>query len=360
MKVLIVADDLTGALDSAVVFAHRGMTCGVVRSASAFARCDLSGFDVIAVSTESRDGSADAARVAVETVADVMVGRWPECVFKKVDSRLKGHVGIETDVLRQAAQRQRMVIAPAIPDMGRVTAAGHVTGMGVAEPIAIAPLFGRGESLVADIRSDADFDALLAECKASSDIYVGARGLAAALARRLMPQASTARRECLAAPALFAIGSRDPITEAQVERLIKISNVSVHAAPNGVFPASEVINASLTLVKMTAGERSVGAADAGRMFAEGAAHLVRENNPATLLACGGETANAILEQLNIDLLHVRFEILPGVAVAEAVICGKMTSIVTKSGGFGEVDVLVDLASALESFESEAMATESGS
>ncbi len=111
MQVLIIADDLTGALDSVVAFANRGLRSVVLRHPAAMRGFDFSSVDVVAVSTGSRDGSVEAARAAVAQVVSALGGMRPAHVFKKVDSRLKGHVGAETAVLADGLGLTRLLVA---------------------------------------------------------------------------------------------------------------------------------------------------------------------------------------------------------------------------------------------------------
>ena len=64
-----------------------------------------------------------------------------------------------------------------------------------------------------------------------------------------------------------------------------------------------------------------------------------------MLACGGETADAILCALGQGVLEVEGEILPGVPVSRMVIGQQRLQLVTKSGGFGAKDALVSIVDA---------------
>lgn len=349
MRVLIVADDLTGALDAAVPFAdHRMNTC-VLRDARSFSQLDLHGIDVCAVSTGSREGHADAALATIDHVLAALPIQRPEIIFKKVDSRLKGHVALETVRLASGTNREKILIAPAIPDMGRVVENRQITGMGIASPISIAGLFANNECDVAipDTQSHADFHNILERFDPRHTLYTGARGLAAALAEKL-GGSQQKKAITLPCPALFAIGSRDPITLKQVESLMNAQKPALIEAPNGDFPASHTLDARLTLTQLTKGAHEIAADCAGQVFADSLYKFIAENPPATLLACGGETASALFKRLSIERLDLVCEILPGVPLAEAKIGDKMTRIITKSGGFGDADTLLHLANCLKS------------
>jgi len=72
MKTLIVADDLTGALDSAVTFAGMGLRCTVARRPADIPAAMATAPDVLSVSTASREGSPEAATGAVSHVFDAI------------------------------------------------------------------------------------------------------------------------------------------------------------------------------------------------------------------------------------------------------------------------------------------------
>lgn len=347
MRVLIIADDLTGALDSAVTLTGAGLRCVVARRPGDIAGALALGPDVLGVSTASREGSAAAARTAVAAVLDA-VGALPEIVFKKVDSRLKGHVTGEVSVLAERSGRTRALVAPAIPLQGRVVADGRLAGTGVAAPIDVAAtLAGSGLALdVPDTRTDADLDRALARAlDGLAPLLVGAAGLAAALGRRLAAGPWSIPVPRLDAPILFAIGSHDPITIAQVDRLAATGGATVAEAPNGACPPAGGGNRVVRLVP--GGGGAFDPRGAGERFAEGIAQLVRAGGVGTLFGCGGETADAILGALGAGVLVLEGEVLPGVPASSILVGDRRLQVVTKSGGFGAEDALVAVVGAAE-------------
>ena len=72
MRVLIIADDLTGALDSAVTLTGAGLRCVVARRPGDIAAALALAPDVLSVSTASREGGAAAARAAVAAALDAV------------------------------------------------------------------------------------------------------------------------------------------------------------------------------------------------------------------------------------------------------------------------------------------------
>ena len=296
MQVLIIADDLTGALDSAVALAGSGRRCLVARRPADVAAALAARPDVLAVSTASREGDGPAARAAVRAALDA-VGARPYIVFKKVDSRLKGHVSAEVEVVAHWAGRPRALVAPAIPAQGRVVTGGRMNGAGVATPIDVAAAFagiGGAEVELAldvpDTESAGDFDAALArafEPGRDPALLVGAAGLAGALARRLWPEVAGTPEVAIAAPALLAIGSHDPITLAQVEYLAGRGEVTAEQAPDGACPPARTDGATRLLRLAPAEGRPFDPRRAGPRFAAEIAALARAGRFGTLFACGG-------------------------------------------------------------------------
>ncbi|GAA4875630.1 four-carbon acid sugar kinase family protein [Serinicoccus chungangensis] len=129
-RVLVVADDLTGANACAAGFARAGMravTLGQTDPAGTIAEFH-SCFDVIVVTTESRHAPAAEVR---ERVGDVVRAGWPvELLSTRIDTTLRGNVGVATEAMLTVAREvsDRRVVAlclPAHPSADRVTVEGH-------------------------------------------------------------------------------------------------------------------------------------------------------------------------------------------------------------------------------------------
>jgi uncharacterized protein YgbK (DUF1537 family) len=346
MRVLIIADDLTGALDSAVTLTSAGLRCVVARRPGDVAAALAERPDVLSVSTASRDGSVTAARAAVAAALD-SVGALPDILFKKVDSRLKGHVAEEVGVFAARTGRSWALVAPAIPAQGRTVVEGRLTGAGVAQPIDVAAsVAASGLALeVPDTSVDADFDGpLQGALDKSPALLVGAAGLAAAVARHLARGAPEASSPRLSGPVLLAIGSHDPITLTQVERLAASGTATMSTAPDGI--CGPLAGGGAELVRLAAVEgRPFDPRAAGERFAQGIAQLVKANGVRTLLCCGGETADAILGALGVGVLAIEGEVLPGVPVSRMLLGERSLQLVTKSGGFGSKDALISVIDA---------------
>jgi len=339
LRLLIVADDLTGALDCACEAAALGIGAAAFVDPGALAGAgDLP--PVVAVATGSRDGDRTAAVAAMARVAALLPALAPERVMKKVDSRLKGHPGAETAVLAQALGTDRVRVVPAIPDMGRIQRGGWLSGAGIPRAIDIAAHFPGLQVQVPDIIAPADLDAA---AHPGGGLAVGARGLAGALVRRLWPQARPRPAPRLSGPALLVVGSRDPVTLAQVERLRAVPGLDWRAAPNGRLAGTGALRSPLAVLQLTAGAAPVAPARAAADLARSARTLLADGRCATLIATGGETAQALMVALGAQRIALTGMPLPGIAQGLIAPPGRAPlHLVTKSGGFGMADTLMDL------------------
>lgn len=334
----IIADDLTGALDTGAPFAARGLHVEVALGFEAVPHALALNPDVLAVNLASRECRADQARARMRQVyAQLPSGTR---LFKKVDSRLKGHVAAELDAIPFV----RALVAPAIPAFGRIVRDGHVEGFGVDKPISIAERLEHhaDRCRIADASLDSEMhDALtLAEAE-RMDLLVGARGLAEALAVRMTGCAEARLVEPPTGPGLFAIGSYDRITLEQIERLRLLEGISYLAAPNGLLQEQSPTTAPLVLIQATAGETSLSGEQVGRNLAA-SIHPRLTGSARTLLLSGGATAETVLAAMGIHSFRLQGECMPGLGLAYA----GGQCIIAKSGGFGGPDTLAALAGKL--------------
>jgi uncharacterized protein YgbK (DUF1537 family) len=342
IRVAIVADDLTGALDTGTPFVDAGLSVAVALDVDSVEAAIATGAEVVVVNTVSRaiDPLQAADRVRQATAA--LCRAAPEFVLKKIDSRLKGNVAAESEALALAIGRHRLLVAPAVPDQRRYTREAHVVGFGVAEPLPIAPLFsGRAIDIqIADAASDEDLDGIVESFDWSTAVGVGARGLGRALARRLARHSSPTPFEP-SSRTLFAFGSRDPITEAQMTVLLESGLIATRRdAPAGHMPRNGE-PARLPMFLRCTGALTDTQESVAERFAEGVSRIVATTAPDMLMMGGGDTAYAILRSLGAHVLLPKGEIEAGIPWFETVRPdgGRMRCAV-KSGGFGNTQSLL--------------------
>lgn len=334
----ILADDLTGALDSAAPFAARGMHVEVALATDAVDEALREAPEVLSINLASREIGAEAARRQAErALAALPAGTR---LFKKVDSRLKGHIEAELDVISYHAA----LVAPAIPAFGRIVKDGCVTGFGVDRPISIAERLGSqaARATIPDITSQNEMHLWLERAEeAGIDLLVGARGLAEALAETMSGQTPVRAAEIPAGPGLFVIGSRDPITLAQIEALLGHGDLRYLPAPNGRLDDARADGGALTLVQAVPGGDVVTSEEVSHALAESVCPDLA-GAASTLLLSGGATAEAVLRKMGIVRFRLRGECLPGLGLAHA----QGHCIIAKSGGFGQPDTLREIAERL--------------
>ncbi|PJE30022.1 hypothetical protein CVM50_11010 [Pseudooceanicola marinus] len=335
-KVLIIADDLTGALDSAVGFAAPGRRVMVARSPEDVAETWATRPDVLAVNTSSREISAKAAAARVTHALEALSPDDFDVVMKKVDSRLKGNPAAETAALARWAGRARQVACPAIPEMDRRVEGGALVGAGVADPIPVASRFDDPVE-VPEIGSDAELDRLITDAP-DSPLWIGARGLSFALARQLGVTAPPDTG--LAAPVMIANGSRDPVTLTQIAALPE--NLTRIEAPDGTTSDAVPTPGQPLALTITDGGGALPGAEAARRFAETIARTARAARPAALVICGGESAQAALDRLSVTSLQIIAELRPGLPLCRIDTAWGPVDIVTKSGGFGAPGLLAEI------------------
>ena len=335
---VIVADDLTGALDTAAPFAARGLRTEVVLTVGAVAQGLASLPDVLSINLASRETSPDEAFQSMRHVIEHL----PSDVrlFKKIDSRLKGHIASELDVIAF----RRALVAPAIPSFGRIVRQGHVEGFGVATPLAISEVLGAhaARAIIPDTVTDDDLHMALGTAEADGvDLLVGARGLAEALAYRMTGKAEASLVAPPAGPGLFVIGSHDRITLEQVEQLRRLDGVAYNPAPNGLLADSASNSSPIVLVQATGGETQISSEEVSDNLAA-SVHPRLTSKAKTMLLCGGATAEAVLARMGIECFRLEGECLPGLGLAYA----GGQCIIAKSGGFGGPETLAVLAGKL--------------
>jgi len=128
-RVLILADDLSGAADCGIAWAASGFDAAVALGP---VRCDATAdAEVLAVDLDSRRMEPQAARALIREAASGLIA--PECriVYKKIDSTLRGNVAAEIAGLCEAARAGGAddvlaIVAPAFPATGRTTLDGRV------------------------------------------------------------------------------------------------------------------------------------------------------------------------------------------------------------------------------------------
>ncbi len=158
IKLLVIADDLTGAMDTGVQFSGKGIRTLVTMDPGFCAgRLDAdvsmdsldvdvsidsidTDVSVLVVNTESRHLSASDAYQRVYRTAQSAKKSGIAYVMKKTDSTLRGNIGSELQAVVDAWDTPDLMFLPAYPANGRTTVNGrqYVHGM----PLELTPFAG--------------------------------------------------------------------------------------------------------------------------------------------------------------------------------------------------------------------------
>ena len=139
LRLLMIADDFTGALDTGVQLAAHGIPTQVVVGQADLSACKST---VLVVDTETRHLPAAKAAKAVEELTRSAMENGVGCIYKKTDSALRGNIGAELAALLKASGARNLPFLPAFPQIGRTTEKGvhYIDGVPVNEsPFGIDP-----------------------------------------------------------------------------------------------------------------------------------------------------------------------------------------------------------------------------
>ena len=346
----LLADDLTGALDTAAEFVGAFGPLDVVWSAASPATADQS----FAIDSGTRELAPGEALAVLRELVPFLDGAG--IAFKKIDSLLRGPWVAELDACLKAGGWNACIVAPAFPHQGRVTRNGeqlsraldgHWTAVGddilrqlrdrglearLADPA--APL-EKGIS-VFDAESDADLDRIadIGRTFKGRLLWCGSGGLASALARgggaELTPN--------LKMPVLGVFGSDHPASGAQ---LAACESVMIRSADVGsdTDHIRHALDQGAVFVQLqTAGPLSRG--EAASRFSQEIALLSRAiDPPKTVVIAGGETLKALMLAVGARALQVLGRLEPGLPKS-VIRNGRWAGVdvISKSGAFGPPDL----------------------
>jgi uncharacterized protein YgbK (DUF1537 family) len=315
---LLVADDLTGACDAGVSFAAT----------------------VLLESGAVSGAQAPAARV-----------------FKKIDSTLRGNTGLEIALALESFQCDAAVVCPSFPAMQRVVQDGFLkvtsapefapidvsarlaqqSGLPCAHtaPDGVTALLASGVRLVSvDANCDRDLDRIAAAVLPMGRriLWAGSAGLASALARRLGTDCAPHSAPTRPGAVLFCIGSDHPVTLAQQTTLLAGRACLLADAADSIAHA------------LSQGRHVVLRIPRGRISAEAVRERIAGAPAAALVLSGGDTASLVCRAARVQSIELCGEIVAG--VPHGILRGGAfdgVPVVTKSGGFGRSDTLIQVA-----------------
>lgn len=402
IRLLVIADDLTGALDTGAQFAKANVPVRV----STNVPCSIGPEEqkrtcVLVVNAQSRHLPPAHAAERIATIVRLTHSFAPDLYYKKTDSVLRGNIGAEIESLMKAVGARNAYFAPAFPENGRTTKDGVQYVHGV--PL-VKTIFGRDPF---DPVKHSDVRAVIAEQSATpvtlvqdkcpeegialfsaetnedmrtaakmmresgARVLAGCAGLAGVLADVYNLSRMEFKQPALPQRTLVLSGSLHPVTARQLRyaRQQGIYGISlckeqlycpqylrtsegrlfsqrlVEQAQQQRHLLIEVADMSLTADKIdhSTAAREIVSYNIGSI---GSA-LVHANIPAVYVFTGGDTLMAVMQQLGTSFLRPIAEILPGLVLSETILNGQSLFIVSKSGGFGPDDTFMQIITYLE-------------
>ena len=389
----VIADDLTGALDTALQFRKAGQQTVV----STLSGVWPPGGTVIALSTETRHVSAASAAARVKAAFHTLPCGTSSRIYKKTDSLLRGNIGAELRALYEASGSGPLIFAPAYPTGGRTTIDGihRLDGVPVAdaapgrdprtpvkeshiptllrnsarlkaEHVPLQVVRGGQDGFVAaltratkagvailvpDVETDQDLRAIASALRTSAigRICAGSAGLAEHLNQQDegSPQPSGPARSAFVAA---VVGTPNAHTKVQVERAVRTgrarripirSRSDIEAAIRKARPDQP--NNQLVIFDTTL-EGTDPRPEERHCQTQHIAGLCKAiagvaDRPGLILT-GGDTARAALDALGVDAIEVLGEIAWGVPGGHALRgTHPVASVVTKGGTMGDPDAL---------------------
>jgi uncharacterized protein YgbK (DUF1537 family) len=345
----LLADDLTGALDTAAEFVGLVGPLDVFWSTASMPRNQ----DRFAIDSGTRERASDEAFEIVQELAPRLAGA--TTAYKKIDSLLRGPWVAELDACLRTGLWEACLVAPAFPHQGRCMRAGQQyafadgrwspVGANILEQFRARGLTARSGNpragladgiSVFDAETDADLDRIVQVGRGHAGrlLWCGSGGLAGALARGTDVSLSGIVKR----PVLGVFGSDHPVTKAQL------------AACDGILVRTADIRRSLDRIRRRLDDGAalvklepagiVSRAEAAQHFAAEIMHLGQSlDPPATLLIAGGETLKALGIAVGASALSVFGRLEPG--VPKSVIRGgswEGVDMISKSGAFGPPDL----------------------
>lgn len=340
MTVVLIADDLTGACDTALQF----RLCGV--SSTIYLGPDVppaSSGNVVAISTSSRGVDPATAYRQTWNAALRLASYKAAIFFKKIDSMMRGNAGTEIAAAFKALECECALITPAFPQMGRTVRGGnlHVAGSPGWIPLNIVELLRaqgindciqiRARQTASQIENGHQFLSLEAECDEELEeavaagmrsgrrmLYAGSAGLAKAIARATYGVGiSAASFQPVPQPCAFLIGSDHPVTASQLHQL----------------------------ARQRPGQHKILMIHPGQTGREEILGFLRHEGPfAAFFLSGGDTAAMVLGTLDTEAIQLEGQITIGVPWGR--LKGGLLDglpVATKSGAFGAPNDLTKVA-----------------
>jgi len=393
LKLLIAADDFTGALDTAVQFSARGAAAWME-----YGNSDLEppeGTEVLSVDLETRHCTPETARARAQALFRLAKEKGIPYLYKKTDSAMRGNVGAELAALSEVYGGKPILFVPAFPKMGRTVQNGvlRIQGTPVAEtefahdplnPVCRSDVCGllaeqgaeraisvRLDRFIGQHSGDAPFWAFDGETETELrqigaylakegllQLTAGNAGFGAVLAEQISWAPHRAALHRKPGGILLICGSLHANSAAQAAYAEEQLGFFAETLPEGLaecrggwdtavgsavrYRLSQALQSGKNAVVRTAKRGGRVDTDAAQAVSANLGELCREllqtGAVGTLLIFGGDTLLGVMKALGCRRLCPVSEVCPGV-VASHLEIGFGGVVITKAGSFGEPALL---------------------
>lgn len=408
VRLLIIADDFTGALDTGVQLAASGAGTRVITNTDALWK-SAGEAEVLVIDAETRHLPAEMAGEAVREIVRGASARNIPHIYKKTDSALRGNIGAELTALLEAGGEEVLPFLPAYPQINRNTIGGihfigevpvaqSIFGADPYEPVAhsrISELIAEQSPVLVhsvDINIGIPdkgpgiyvFDAKTpGDLKAAGEslarrgrlrIMAGCAGFGAVLPDLLHLERRRAEKKPeLDERLLVVCGSMNPITLSQIAEAEKagfshwrltprqklqdgywqsqdgraaVGELSRHLRSHGSVILDSNDAGGNQPTAQHAAKCGLGTEDirtgVSRSIGKIVGELFADENIGTLLITGGDTLLQCMNEMGVTEMEPVCEMRPGVVLSRFLYKGRCRHVVSKSGGFGDKTLFIEL------------------
>lgn len=123
----IIADDLTGANDTGVQFAKNNCkTMVLILEDESLDIVVPENLDVFVIDTETRETGEKIARKRIKSILEKLNITKEDILYKKVDSTLRGNVGVEIAEIMDILKKDICIFSPSFPSHQRISVGGYL------------------------------------------------------------------------------------------------------------------------------------------------------------------------------------------------------------------------------------------
>lgn len=126
-KVVIIADDLTGANATSVLLVRQGFKAVTFLNLDKYNGEEYKDLNVVSISTDSRGIEGDTAYRRVKDVVDFFKDEEVTLFSKRIDSTLRGNIGVEISAILDNLDDDTLaIVVPSFPTSSRVCIGGYL------------------------------------------------------------------------------------------------------------------------------------------------------------------------------------------------------------------------------------------